>query len=112
MSCRWDPVLLLGGNVAYASCGRKTCINQIYEDPFVAGRNELREEYSRLLGEHMKELCDYCGKLNHKARGLRCAGCLTKLYCGVECQVKDTYHLQSKCKRGDKRKKKRSDDSR
>ena len=37
---------------------------------------------------------------------------MTKLYCGVECQVKDTYHLQIKCERGEKRKKKRSDASR
>ena len=50
--------------------------------------------------------------LNHKAKGLRCAGCLTKLYCGVECQVKDTYHLETKCERGEKRKKKRSDATR
>ena len=50
--------------------------------------------------------------LNYKARGLRCAGCLTKLYCGVECQVKDTYHLETKCERGEKRKKKGSDASR
>ena len=65
-----------------------------------------------VTGEHIKECCDYCGKLNHKAQGLRCAGCLKKLYCGVECQVKDTYHLQIKCERGEKRKKKRSDASR
>ena len=45
-------------------------------------------------------------------KGLRCANCLTKLYCGVECQVKDTYHLRMKCERGEKRKKKRSDPTR
>ena len=43
---------------------------------------------------------------------MRCANCLTKLYRGVECQVKDTYHLQIKCERGEERKKKRSDASR
>jgi len=67
---------------------------------------ELGEVYRRLFDEYMTELCDYCGKLNHKAKELRCAGCLTKLYCGVECQVKDTYHLQ-KCEKGDKRKERR-----
>ena len=70
------------------------------------------ELYTTLLGEHYKELCDYCGKLNLKAKGLRCGGCLTKLYCGVECQLKDTYHLQIKCEKGEKRKKKRSGASR
>ena len=68
--------------------------------------------YDSLIGEHIKELCDYCGKLNSKAKGHRCAGCLTKLYCGVECQVHDTYHLQTKCEKGEKWKKKRSDASR
>ena len=68
--------------------------------------------YGVLLGEHVRERCDYCGKLNHKAKGSRCADCLTKLYCGVECQVKDTYHLQTKCEKGEKRKKKSSGASR
>ena len=70
------------------------------------------ELYYMLAGEHNNECCDYCGQLNHKAKGLRCARCLTKLYCGVECQVQDTYHLETKCVRGEKRKKKRSDSAR
>jgi len=107
-----DPVLVLGSDVTYTLCGRETCFDQTSLDTFEAGRKELREVYKRLLGEHMKELCDYCGKLNHKARGLRCERCLTKLYCGVECQVKDSYHLQTKCEKGEKRKKKRSDSRR
>ena len=68
--------------------------------------------YTTLFAEHFQEVCDYCGKLNHKARGLRCERCLTKLYCGVECQVKDKYHLDNKCEKGEKRKKKRTDASR
>jgi len=109
-----DPVIVLYESVTYALCGRETCCDRLWkaEGPFDAGRKKLNEQYFALAGDHIKELCDYCGKLNHKAKGLRCGGCLTKLYCGVECQVKDTYHLQSKCERGDKRKKKRSDPSR
>ena len=54
------------------------------------GRGEEEVEIINVLcGDHMEELCAYCVKMNHKANGLRCAGCLTKLYCGVECQVKD-----------------------
>ena len=97
--------------MTYALCGQKTCVDRNMEEEgsFKAGRKKLSEQYLALAGDHVKELCDYCGNLNHKAKGLRCADCLTKLYCGVECQVKDTYHLQSKCERGERRKKKRSD---
>jgi len=107
-----DPVIMLGQAVTYTLCGRQTCKECHSEDTFAAGRRRLDALYLRLCGEHGKELCDYCGKTNHKAKGLRCAGCLTKLYCGVECQVKDIYHLQIKCEKGEKRKKKRSDSSR
>jgi len=104
-----DPVLVLGSGVVYTLCGRETCIDQNRKNPFKAGRKDLREVYRRLFDEYMTELCDYCGKLNHKAKELRCAGCLTKLYCGVECQMKDTYHLQTKCENGGKRKERRRD---
>jgi len=109
-----DPVIVLHQLMTYALCGRETCYYSLWEaeGSFCEGRMKLDEQYCALAGDHMKEVCDYCGHLNHKAKGLRCADCLTKLYCGVECQVKDTYHLQSKCERGDKRKKKRSDNSR
>jgi len=107
-----NPVIVLGHLVTYTLCGSETCLVFDMEEAFVAAIKELSEGYITLSGEHVKEICDYCGRLNHKARGLRCAGCLTKLYCGVECQVKDTYHLEVKCEKGDKRKKKRSDESR
>ena len=106
-----EPTLVLGQSVTYTLCGSLTCFG-LRKGLHDAGRKKLREVNNVLCGEHLKECCDYCGKLNHKAKGLRCAGCLTKLYCGVECQVKDTYHLQIKCERGEKRKKKRSDASR
>jgi len=107
-----NPVIVLSQLVTYTLCGSETCLVFDNEEPFVAAIKDLSEGYFALCGEHVKEICDYCGRLNHKARGLRCAGCLTKLYCGVECQVKDTYHLEVKCERGEKRKKKRSDASR
>merc|ERR1719427_1568820 len=95
--------------MTYILCGRESCCDH----HSVPGGMELTKLYDTLFSEHFKELCDYCGMLNHKAKGLRCERCLTKLYCGVECQVKDTYHLQKiKCEKGEKRKKKRSDDSR
>ena len=107
-----EPVLVLGQRVIYTLCGHVTCNDRHMKDPFEAGMINLSELYIVLGCEHRKECCDYCGKLNYKAKGLRCANCLTKLYCGVECQVKDTYHLQIKCERGEMRKKKRSDASR
>ena len=107
-----DPVLVLGQMVSYTLCGRVTCIERHKKDPFKTGMEKLIELGIVLYGEHINECCDFCGNLNHKAKGLRCAGCLTKLYCGVECQVKDTYHLETKCERGEKRKKKRSDATR
>ena len=107
-----NPVIVLGHLVTYTLCGSETCLVFDREDAFVAATKDLSDGYVTLCGEHVKEICDYCGRLNHKARGLRCASCLTKLYCGIECQVKDTYHLEVKCERGEKRKKKRSDASR
>jgi len=106
------PVIVLGQTVTFTQCGSETCNKYISKTSFSAKLKELFEQYTTLGAEHMQELCDYCGKLNYKAKGLRCGGCLTKLYCGVECQVKDTYHLQLKCEKGEKRKKKRSDSSR
>ena len=102
------PFLMLGQLVTYTLCGSVTCFGLHCKGPYEKMRKELNEANKMLGGD----CCDYCGKLNHKAKGLRCADCLTKLYCGVECQVKDTYHLQTKCERGEKRKKKRSDPTR
>jgi len=107
-----DPVLVLGQVVTFTLCGCDTCRVYHMEGPFESGRRKLMKLYNSLLGEHCKELCDYCGKFNSKAKGHRCGGCLTKLYCGVECQVQDDYHLQTRCEKGEKRKKKRSDASR
>jgi len=107
-----DPVIVLQQTFNYALCDRQVCFD-LSEDYHDAGGKELADLYLKLIGEHVKELCDYCGKLNDKAKGLRCGRCKTKLYCGVECQVKDTYHLQKiECKKGEKRKKKRTDSSR
>jgi len=104
-----DPVIMLWQSATFALCERKVC-HDLSEGSHHEGRKELDELYLTLYGEHFKELCDYCGKFNHKAKGLRCERCKTKLYCGVDCQVKDTYHLQKiKCEKGEKRKKKRSD---
>jgi len=97
-----DPVIVLRQTTNYALCGRKMCFD-ISEGSHCAGEKELYGLYVTLIGEHCRELCDYCGKLNHKAKGHRCGRCKTKLYCGVECQEKDTYHLEKiMCKKGDK----------
>jgi len=107
-----DPVFVLKQKITYSLCNRKACFD-ISEDSYDAVGYELNNMYLKLYGEHVKELCDYCGKMNDKAKGLRCGRCKTKLYCGVECQVKDIYHLQKiECKKGGKRKKKRTDSSR
>ena len=71
-----EPVLVLGRMVIYALCGRITCIEHHKKDPFEAGMINLSELYIVLGCEHRKECCDYCGKLNYKAKGLRCANCL------------------------------------
>ena len=57
----------------------------------------MGKQDQEVAGEHIKELT-----VVHKVEGLGCADCLTKLDCGMESQVKDTYHLQSKCKRGER----------
>ena len=103
---------MLGETVSLSVCGRETCNEHIYEKSFISRLKDINDVYTQLLGEHIQEVCDYCGKLNYKAKGHRCSGCLTKLYCGVECQVKDRYHLDSMCEKGEKRKQKRSDSSR
>jgi len=105
-----DPTIVLGQIVTFSQCGSETCNGKKFLTKDYL--KELWELYITLTGEHVQELCDYCGKFNYKAKGLRCGGCLTKLYCGVECQVRDSYHLQVKCEKGEKRKKKRSDSSR
>merc|ERR1712240_872906 len=62
--------------------------------------------YLRLRTEFGGELCDYCGLFNQEVRGYRCAGCKTKVYCGMECYRKDTVH-HDLCEKGDMRKRKR-----
>ena len=51
------------------------------------------------------------GCLNQEVRGYRCAGCKTKVYCGMECYKMDTVH-HTVCEKGDSRKRKRGHDIR
>ena len=67
------------------------CIKSRSENPW---KDALDHMYTSLTLEYYNELCDYCGKHNHEVRGHRCAGCKTKVFCGLECLNKDTVHLK------------------
>ena len=100
-------ILTLCPELAYCLCNSKNC-----RERWSAYSTEMfYEKYINLIADYRREICDYCGSLNHEVRGYRCAGCKTKIYCGVECQAKDTVHRMF-CEKKGKRKKKRGHDIR
>jgi len=101
------PVLLVDPVLQVISCGRQGCLNvsaiiDIIKEPI----DRLFGVYERYYELHMEDICDFCGELNNEAKGYRCAGCKSKLYCGMTCYEKDTVHHKL-CEKGDRRKKKR-----
>ena len=106
-----EPAVIIHGEAVYYLCGRRSCKQSIVESSLEKELDDVREQYGTLGWEHRHEICDYCGQLNQEVRGHRCARCLTKVYCGLDCQRNDTTHLMM-CKKGDERKKKRSNGKR
>merc|ERR1719481_570981 len=87
----WESLLY---NRTCSLCQSETCLTGRSIEPRTESLGfMLLELYIRLTYEYDGELCDYCGKHNHDLRAHRCAGCKTKLYCGLECLNKDTVHL-------------------
>jgi len=100
------PFLVLGvsGSV-YSLCGGVKCSAKLVQSSPNREKRMLLL-YERLRSEYEGELCDYCGLFNQEVRGYRCAGCKTKVYCGMECYRKDTVH-HTLCEKGDMRKRRR-----
>jgi len=105
------PFLVFGrtGSV-YSLCGEVECSAKLMQ---LLPNREPRMGlfYIRLRSEFRGEVCDYCGLFNQEVRGYRCAGCKTKVYCGIECYRMDTVH-HTLCEKGDTRKRKRGHDIR
>jgi len=106
------PVLLVNPLLKVISCGRQRCLNlaaiiDVIKEPM----ERLYGVYERFYELHREDLCDFCGDINKEAKGYRCAGCKSKLYCGMECYEKDTVHHEL-CGKGDRRKKKRGTEKR
>merc|ERR1712142_44183 len=97
------PFLVFGrtGSV-YSLCGEVECSAKLMQ---LLPNREPRMGlfYIRLRSEFRGEVCDYCGLFNQEVRGYRCAGCKTKVYCGIECYRMDTVH-HTLCEKGDTRK--------
>merc|ERR1712098_1016890 len=101
------PVLMMGRGLYFSICGKATCLNSPQKDEFMKTRKFLQDFYISLLWEYSGERCDYCDGFNQDMKGHRCARCKTKVYCGVECLIKDTVHLKlCRSQQGDDRKKK------
>lgn len=109
------PTLMLDHpGVVYSLCAKGSCHQKQSTSPsFRQGLLRVLNVSTGLAFQYHRELCDYCGWFNQEARGHRCAGCKTKIYCGVECLNKDKVH-QKLCAsgKGEKRKKKRDNDRR
>jgi len=105
------PFLVFGrtGSV-YSLCGKFECSAKFVQ---LCPNREPRMVlfYERLRSEFRGEVCDYCGLFNQEVRGYKCAGCKTKVYCGMECYRMDTVH-HTLCEKGDSRKRKRGHDIR
>jgi len=105
------PVFVLGAGLSFSLCGMPGCFESLRGESFNTARGQLIKFYQKLRWEYVGEVCDYCGGINNEVRSHRCAGCKTKIYCGVECLKKDKVHLML-CQEGEERKKKHSSGSR
>jgi len=99
------PVFMFGCGVSFSLCGMPSCFESLHGGLFSTARLQLIKFYQRLRWEYAGEVCDYCGDINKEVKSHRCAGCKTKVYCGVECLNKDKVHLKL-CEKGEERKKK------
>ena len=100
------PTLLFGAGVLYTVCGMSSC-NRVLESPcFDKALFQLSFAYDRFYVEYRGDMCDYCGGFNQRTmKDYRCAGCKTKVYCGMDCYRMDTGH-HNLCEKGEKRKRK------
>ena len=105
------PILMFGGGVVFALCGKSSCFLSLERGPFKMTEDRLLAFYEKLRWEYKGELCDYCDGINEEGKSHRCAKCKTKIYCGIECLNKDKVHLML-CQEGDTRKQKPSSSSR
>jgi len=106
------PFLLLGASGSvYSLCGKDECSAKLLAQSLSNRENRMIMLYERLRIEFGGERCDYCGLFNQEVRGYRCAGCKTKVYCGMECYRMDTVH-HTLCEKGDTRKRKRGHNTR
>merc|ERR1712025_1556221 len=103
------PTLLFCPGVLYSVCGMSRCNTVLARSfpRFAKALVEMNNTFDRLSVEYRGDLCDYCGDFNQQTmKGYRCAGCKTKVYCGIGCYRKDTVH-HNLCQEGEKRKKKK-----
>jgi len=110
------PALMLDMGFFYSLCGKPSCLlKQSTSRSFnIGGVWRMAKLYGGFLMQYKRERCDYCGWFNQDLRGHRCAGCKTKVYCGVECLNEDYKVHQKLCEsgKGEKRKKKRGNEKR
>ena len=103
------PTLLFCAGVIYSLCGMSSCNTVLVRSfpCFAKAVVEMNKAFDRLSVEYRGDMCDYCGGFNQETmKGYRCAGCKTKVYCGMGCYRRDTVH-HNMCQKGEKRKKKK-----
>jgi len=105
------PILLFNYILLATSCGRRDCFNSAVTAKLKKTIDPIFVVYIQFSELYRNDICDYCGGFNKEVRGFRCAGCKTKLYCGMGCYEKDTVH-HTLCEKGDGRKKKKGTDRR
>jgi len=102
------PVLVINFALTYVVCDKKSCEESQRDPTLLLEVFRMSELYPRLDYEYGREVCDYCFWFNKEVRGHRCAGCKTKVYCGMECLLKDEVHLKE-CKKMRRKRKKGND---
>merc|ERR1712025_400408 len=104
-----EPALLFCAGIPYTVCGMSNCNMAVagFFSYLAKALVEMNNTFDKLSVEYRGDLCDYCGGFNQQTmKGFRCAGCKTKVYCGMDCYRKDTVH-HNLCQKGEKRKKKK-----
>jgi len=96
------PTLVFCGGTLYTVCGMNSCnLVLVRSFPcFAKALVEMNNTFDRLSVEYRGDMCDYCGGFNQQTmKGYRCAGCKTKVYCGMGCYRKDTVHHNLCCEK-------------
>jgi len=105
------PILMVNLVLLVTSCGRLDCLTPVFTAKMNKAIDQVYWVYTQFSELYRDDICDYCGEFNKEVRGYRCAGCKSKLYCGMGCYEKDTVH-HTLCEKGDGRKKKKGTDRR